>query len=75
MAEKELLASIERSATEEMRVSINEYKGKEYVDMRIYYTTDDGATWNPTKKGITVAPERIDEVIAALNKAKETFEA
>ena len=71
MAEKSLLGVIERNATEELHISINEYKGKKYVDMRIYYTTDDGDTWNPTKKGITVPPEKIEEVKAALCKAQE----
>ena len=70
MAEKQLLASIERNATEELQIAINEYKGKQYVDLRIFYTNDEGDTWNPTKKGVTVAPDKIDDVIEALAKAK-----
>lgn len=70
MAEKQLLASIERNATEELQIAINEYKGKQYVDLRIFYTNDEGDTWNPTKKGVTVAPDKIDDVIEALTKAK-----
>lgn len=71
MAEKQLLASIERNATEELQIAINEYKGKQYVDLRIFYTNDEGDSWNPTKKGVTVAPDKIDDVIEALTKAKE----
>ncbi|MGD9580414.1 MAG: transcriptional coactivator p15/PC4 family protein [Vampirovibrionia bacterium] len=71
MAEKQLLAAIERNATEELQIAINEYKGKQYVDLRIFYTNDDGDSWNPTKKGVTVAPDKIDEVMDALAKAKE----
>jgi hypothetical protein len=70
MAEKTLLTTIERSATEELQIAINEYKKKKYVDMRIFYTTDEGDSWNPTKKGITIPPEKIDDVIEALGKAK-----
>jgi hypothetical protein len=71
MAEKILLGVIERNATEELQIAINEYKAKKYVDLRIFYTNDEGDTWNPTKKGVTVPPEKIDEVIEALEKAKE----
>lgn len=45
-----ILATIDRTDTEQLQISVSEYKGKSYLNMRIYYTTDDGATWLPTKK-------------------------
>lgn len=57
--EGKLLATIDRSATEQMRIAIKEFKGKSYLDMRIFYTTDEGATWLPTKKGVTCSPENL----------------
>ena len=53
MAEAKILATIDRSATEQLQISVSEYRGKSYFNLRIYYTTDDGATWLPTKKGVT----------------------
>ena len=50
MADAKILATIERSDTEQLQISISEYKGRSYLNMRIFYTTDDGATWLPTKK-------------------------
>ena len=41
--------------------------------MRIFYTTDDGATWLPTKKGVTFAPEQIDLLEEAIQEAKKEF--
>lgn len=49
-AEPKLIATVPRSATEQLQISINEYKGKSYLDMRIYYTTDDGLNWAAHKK-------------------------
>ena len=60
MADAKILATIERSDTEQLQISISEYKGRSYLNMRIFYTTDNGATWIPTKKGVTFAPEQID---------------
>ena len=67
MSESNLLASIPKGMTEQVQISINEFKGKKYLDLRIFYTADDGETWNPTKKGVTVSPEH-------LQLLKETIE-
>ena len=60
MADAKILATIERSETEQLQISVSEYKGRSYLNMRIFYTTDDGATWLPTKKGVTFAPDQLD---------------
>ena len=73
MAEAKIIAKVPRSATEQLQISINEYKGKRYLDMRIYYTTDDGANWLPTKKGVTCSPENLDLLAEAIEEAKKEF--
>ena len=72
-AEPKLIATVPRSATEQLQISINEYKGKSYLDMRIYYTTDDGLNWLPTKKGVTVSPENVELLKDAIDEAMKEF--
>ena len=43
--------------------------------MRIYYTTDEGSTWLPTKKGVTFTPEQLDLLSDAIEEAKKEFMA
>ncbi len=74
-AEPKLIATVPRSATEQLQISINEYKGKSYLDMRIYYTTDDGLNWLPTKKGVTVSPENLELLKDAIDEAMKEFMA
>ena len=69
--EPKILATIPRSATEQLQIAINSYKGKSYLDLRIFYTTDDGINWNPTKKGVTVAPENLELLQDAINEAMQ----
>ncbi len=69
--EPKILATIPRNATEQLQISINSYKEKKYLDLRIYYTTDDGANWNPTKKGVTVSPDNLVTLKDAVEKAME----
>lgn len=67
--EPKLIATIPRSATEQLQISINEYKGKCYLDLRIFYTTDDGLNWLPTKKGVTVSPDNLELLRDAVDEA------
>ena len=73
MAEAKILATIERTDTEQLQISISEYRGKSYFNLRIFYTTDEGATWLPTKKGVTFSPEQLDILSDAIEEAKKEF--
>ena len=75
MADAKILATIERSDTEQLQISVSEYKGRSYLNMRIFYTTDDGATWLPTKKGVTFAPDQLDMLSEAIEEARKEFMA
>jgi len=70
MSEKNLLARIPRTATEEVQISISEYKGKKFLDMRIFYTTDGGNSWLPTKKGVAFYPETFEKLKEAVEIAE-----
>ena len=75
MANGKILATIQRTDTEQLQISVSEYKGRSYLNMRIFYTTDDGNTWLPTKKGVTFSPEQIDILTDAIEEAKKEFMA
>ena len=66
-----ILATIPRNATEQLHISINSYKEKKYLDLRIFYTTDDGANWLPTKKGVTISPDNLVTLKDAVEEAIE----
>lgn len=68
-----LIAAIDRSEREKLHISVNEYKGRVSLDLRIFYTTDGGENWRPTQKGVTIAPEHIDELIDAIQESKKEF--
>ncbi|MCD7781029.1 MAG: transcriptional coactivator p15/PC4 family protein [Candidatus Gastranaerophilales bacterium] len=69
--EAKILATIPRTATEQLQISINTYKEKKYLDLRIFYTTDDGGTWLPTKKGVTVSPDNLTTLKDAVEEAMQ----
>ena len=44
MADSKILATIQRNDTEQLQISVSEYKGKSYFNLRILNTTDEGET-------------------------------
>ena len=73
MSDAQILATIERSDTEQLQISVSEFKCRSYFNLRIHYTTDGVATWLPTKKGVTFAPEQLDILEEAIQEARKEF--
>lgn len=67
--DSKLIATIPRGATEQLQIALSEFKGKKYLDLRIFYTTDSGLNWLPTKKGVTVSPENLELLKDAIEQA------
>jgi hypothetical protein len=56
---------IQKSPIEQLRIARREYKGHEFIDVRTYYQNDAGE-WCPTRKGITIAIDLLDEFKTAI---------
>ena len=61
------IAEFEKNSSEVVRISLSEFKGHSYVDIRIFYEDDEGE-WRPTKKGVTVSVDLVDELLEAVKK-------
>ena len=67
---EEKAVTVEKREGEHIRIGLNEYEGKEYIDIRQHYKNEEGE-WRPTKKGVTLPTERLvdlKEAIEALIK-------
>jgi len=72
--EGKMIATVPRNATEQLQIAVKEFKGKKYLDLRIFYTTDEGASWLPTKKGVTCSPDNLGVLKDAIEEAMKEFE-
>lgn len=68
-----LIAEIEKNSKERIKVSIEGYKGHKFIDCRVYFE-DSAGEWRPTRKGIALSADTIDEVIEALQKGSAALE-
>jgi hypothetical protein len=68
-----LIAEVEKNTKEHIRISIEEFKGHKFIDCRVYYE-DSLGKWRPTRKGISLNADIIDEVIETLRKGSAVLE-
>ncbi len=60
---EQTIAEFQKSATEKVIAKLREYRGRTYADIRVYYLANiSDNSYAPTKKGITVAPDMLDEL-------------
>jgi len=63
-----LIKEIEKNQKEKIWVSIEEFKGHRFCDLRVYFEDESGEL-HPSKKGIAITSHVIDDVIEALKAA------
>lgn len=63
------VATIQKNSREEIRISLAEFKGYKLIGTRVWARKDDGGDV-PTKSGISVRVEKLDEYIQAPQSAR-----
>ncbi len=64
------LGVVDKNSRERIEVRAAEYEGHPFVDIRTYGRNGDDDTWKPSKKGVTLKPELVGELIGLLRKAE-----
>lgn len=70
---RELIGEVNKNSLESVKVHVSEYKGKVYVDARIFVqdSPTDPTAVIATKKGLCLSPDLMLELIPLLSKAQE----
>lgn len=63
----QIIADIERNSREIIRIEVSEFKGKELINLRIWYSHFDGS-YRPTQKGVALDISKYDDLKAAIDK-------
>lgn len=62
------LLDLQRNSRERLRITHVTFKGKPYIDLRIWYV-DQGADYQPSRSGVTIRPNQVGEIVRALTLA------
>ncbi len=67
-----LIKDIQRNASEIIRIEVSEFKGKELINIRIWYVAardkDGNEIYKPTQKGIALDLAEFDELKKGIDK-------
>jgi len=63
---------LQKNDSERLRVIVKEYRGRTYVDLRVWYSCNAG--YSPSQKGVTIRPEQIPGIVQALMLAAQSFD-
>ncbi len=64
------LVTVSKNSRERIEVRLSEYQGHEYLDVRLFWRSSDNGEWRPSKKGVTLKPALVGELIGLLEKVK-----
>ena len=59
------MISIRKNNREEIRVSLDDFRGHHLINLRVWFVGDDGVM-RPGKQGIAFRVEQLPEVLAAM---------
>ena len=70
----EVYAVVEKSPDQVIVVQRKEFKGHDLVDVRLFFASESDdemeIEWRPTRKGIAINVEQLDDVIEGLQKVR-----
>ena len=70
MNKNTLLGVVDKNSRERIEVRAAEYEGHSYIDIRTYWRSGDEDEWRPSKKGVTLKPGLVGDLIVVLKKAE-----
>lgn len=69
--EEEVIGVVKKNDTNEVRVSTVKHKSGNRIDLRWYFYSEEKDKYIPTRKGVTVLEDEIEEFSKYFNKAVE----
>ena len=65
------VAAIRKADGAEVRVTVQDYKGRRVADVRVWYQPASGGDFVPTRKGITLDADKLPALALALAEAAQ----
>lgn len=74
MIDELIIGDIDIGSDNKIQISLRQFKGREYVDIRKFRQFNYEPDYTPTRKGVTIPLARLLEIINLLEEAKDHFE-
>ena len=67
---EETIAVIEKNRSQDVRVRLTEWQGRDFIDIRLFTTADASGERVPTRKGVSLSIPLLPELFAAIREAQ-----
>lgn len=64
----DILKKLKKNSSEEVWIAVTDYKGRELLDIRVYYRSVDDMQMRPTKRGVSLPLNKAMELLTGLEK-------
>lgn len=72
--ESEVIYAFPRSKDEKIQFTLSKYRGKRYVDLRLWFKGKENDEFYPTKKGISIPLDQIGQVRKGFEQVSKHLE-
>ncbi len=72
-ADANTFLDIRKSDSERIRINISDYRGRTFIDLRVWYSTENGE-FKPGRAGVSLRPDQIAEVVQGLLVASRAID-
>lgn len=63
--DRDVVAKFEKNSREEVWVSVDEFRGKKIINVRVHYRSEQG-DWKPGKQGLAISVDRYRDLAEAV---------
>lgn len=71
MIASEPVAQFDKNSREQVRISIDDFKGRKLINIRVWYHNADLEQWLPGKQGLTLQVDKFEAFRAAIAQLAE----
>ncbi|VWD17370.1 transcriptional coactivator p15/PC4 family protein [Burkholderia contaminans] len=68
-----MIGEIQKNSRERLRITVGQYKGHEYIGIRIWFVGEDGQ-YRPSRSGVTLKPTLLPQLMQALDRAARAID-
>lgn len=73
-SEEKIIHTFPKGDDEEVRLAVHKYKGRFYIDLRVWFQDETTQGFRPTRKGVSVPADRFTELKMGLEKLIRSIE-
>lgn len=67
---EDFIGILKKNKTEQVRIRFGQFKGHDFLDLRVYYSRRQDEGYRPSQRGLTINPSKIPDLIKVLQEAE-----